>query len=120
MRDDGYDVIVFKILAYYYAVMQRKIIYEGITFGHVVGEDLNREYISDVLYSMKKSGLVENVRFKSAPRGSYIPKTDLSEMRITPKGIRHLTYDAHMAEIRKYFFNRGGMTSALVAMLFDR
>ncbi len=88
---DDYDVIVFKVLLYYYAVLKRKILFEKITFDKVIGiNDISEEYFIEVLLMMQEDGYIKNLVVKKAWGGDYILLSDFDEIKITSKGIEYL------------------------------
>ena len=91
MVKDDYDVIVFKVLLYYYAVLKRKILFEKITFDKVIGiNDISKEYFIEVLLMMQEDGYIKNLVVKKAWGGDYIFLSDFDEIKITSKGIEYL------------------------------
>lgn len=51
MAKDDYDVLVFKILLYYYGVLKREIAYTDVSFKAAIKyKDISEEYLSDFIY----------------------------------------------------------------------
>lgn len=58
MTKDDYDVIVYRVLVYYYACLKRKIIFDKAGFNAAVKKDIESdEYFYDVLRMMQDEGL---------------------------------------------------------------
>lgn len=89
MSKDDYDVIVFKILVYLYAVLKRKVIFEEKAFYHAIGE-INNRYLVDVLNFMQEEGLISGLVFVKAWGNENILCNDLINLKITVQGIHYL------------------------------
>ncbi|MCI5999966.1 MAG: YjcQ family protein, partial [Finegoldia magna] len=62
MAKDDYNVIVFKILTYMYAVLKRKTIFDINEFKTAVG-NIDENYLSDLLEMMQKENFIEGLIF---------------------------------------------------------
>ena len=118
MARDDYDVIVYRILVYYYACMKRKILFEDTTFQAAVRKDVkNDEYFADILHMMKAEGLIEDVCFVKAWGGNCIIISNLEDARITPAGIRYLQENGKMQKIGEALKNSVDIISKLAAII---
>ena len=91
MAKDDYDVIVFKILTYLYAVTKGKIIYTSKEYQHAIGiKDINYDYLLRIYKMMSDEGLVEKLAFTKPWGGTLIPLFDERDITITAKGIHYL------------------------------
>lgn len=115
MAKDDYDVIVFKVLLYYYAVLKRKILFEKVTFEKGIGiNDISEEYFVEVLLMMQDDGFIKNIVVKKAWGGDYILLSDFDDIKITSKGIDYLKENAKMQKIKEKALEIVDLTSKLV------
>lgn len=118
MAKDDYDVIVYKILLYYYAVMKRKIAYEEETLQAVISKaDIQDEYLTDILRMMQNEGLIEGAVIRKAWGNDYILCSDKADIRITAAGIRYLKENATMKQITDKLKEIPGMVSTLIGIV---
>lgn len=102
MAKDDYDVLVFKILTYYYACMKRKILFNQDVFNRAVKcGGLNDDYFADVLRMMQDESLIQGLEFTKAWGGDYILTSELSCAKITPGGIHYLKENGIMQKVMK-------------------
>lgn len=115
MAKDDYDVIVFKLLTYYYACLKRKVAFDKTALDKLISKkDVAEEYFNDILRMMQDEGLIDGVSTKKIWGGEYIITSDLSEIRITPSGIRYLKDNSKMQEILDAVKNTVGLLASLV------
>ena len=118
MAKDDYDVIVFKVLLYYYAVLKRKILFEKITFDKVIGiNDISEEYFIEVLLMMQEDGYIKNLAVKKAWGGDYILLSDFDEIKITSKGIEYLKENSKMQKVKEKILEFVDLASKLVQIV---
>lgn len=118
MAKDDYDVIVFKILLYYYAVLKRKILFEEITFDKVLSKsNICEEYFTEILLMMQEDGLIKNVIFKKAWGGDFILLSSLDEIKITSKGVDYLKNNSKMQKVKESVLDLVDLTSKLIQMV---
>ena len=118
MAKDDYDVIVYKILLYYYAILKRKISYKRETFEALIAKaDISNEYLTDILRMMQGEGQIDGVRFTKAWGGNCILISDLSEISITPAGIRYLNENTIMKRIGKTISEIPGIAASLIGIV---
>lgn len=100
MAKDDYDVIVYKVLVYYYACFKQKIIFEEEVFKHTVSKDIEKEeYLIKILLLMQTEGLITGLSFTKAWGGDYILINDLADAEITAEGIHYLKDNSKMKAI---------------------
>lgn len=117
MANDDYDVIVYKILVYYYAVMKRKISFAEETLAAVLSKaDIPDEYLADILRLMQSEGLIEGVRLTKAWGCDYILISDKRDISITAAGIRYLKENAKMKKIAGKLMKIPGIVSTLIGI----
>lgn len=64
MAKDDYDVLVFKIILYYYGVLKRETAYTDVSFKAVIKyKDISEEYLSDFIYMMQEDGYISGMTF---------------------------------------------------------
>lgn len=115
MAKDDYDVIVFKVLAYYYARLKRKVAFDKTALEKLISKaDIPEEYFIDVLRMMQDEGLISGVNTRKAWGNEYILISELSSIRITPDGIHYLKDNSKMRDILKAVKSTAGLLSSLV------
>ena len=81
MAKDDYDVIVFKILTYLYALLKGKEIFDQAKYDKAISKkDINEEYLLRVYKMMSDEGLIEELAFKRAWGQDLIALFDESDM----------------------------------------
>ena len=81
MAKDDYDVLVFKILAYFYTIMRGKQVFDQKKYDKAISKkDINEEYLFRVYKMMAEEGFIENVKFTPAWGNDLIPLNDPSKM----------------------------------------
>lgn len=91
MAKDDYDVIVFKILTYLYAVTKGKIVFTPTEYNHAIGsKNINEDYLLRIYKMMSDDGLIEELSFTKPWGGTLIPLFDESDITITSKGVHYL------------------------------
>lgn len=100
MAKDDYDVIVYRVLVYYYACLKRKIMFDAAVFDASVKKDIESDaYFFDVLRMMQNEGLIEGLDFANAWGGDIILISELSDARITADGIHYLKENSSMRRV---------------------
>ena len=118
MAKDDYDVIVYKILLYYYAILKRKILFKRETFEALISKaDISNEYLTDILRMMQGDGQIDGARFIKAWGGDSILVSDLSEISITAAGIRYLNENNVMKRIGKNISDIPGIAASLIGIV---
>lgn len=118
MAKDDYDVIVYKILLYYYAIMKRKIVYSEESFQALLSKaDIPDEYLADVLRMMQSEGLIEGAVIVKAWGHDYIISSDKMDISITADGIRYLKENATMKRIAGTLKEIPGLVSTLIGIV---
>lgn len=102
MAKDDYDVIVFKILTYLYAVTKGKIVFIPNEYHHTIGRDINEDYLLRIYKMMSDEGLVEKLSFAKPWGGALIPLFDETDITITAKGIHYLEDNDKMKSVGGY------------------
>ena len=119
MAKDDYDVVLFKILTYLYGCMKRKYSFDIHAFYAVISkQNVNDEYLSDILLMATNEGLIEGLVFAKAWGRNSIIANDLSDMRITSAGIRYLNDNSKMTEIKEYLKSTPGLIADLIRLVF--
>lgn len=103
MARDDYNVIVFKILVYLYAVMKNNRIFNQVEFDKAIGRKaINEEYLLRVYKMMEDEGLIKNALFSRAWGNDLIPLFEEKELSITAQGIRYLEDNDKMKEVGQF------------------
>ena len=103
MAKDDYDVIVFKILTYLYAVTKGKIAFMQAEYNHAIGrKNINEDYLFRIYKMMSDEGLIEELTFTKPWGSTLIPLFDESDITITAKGIHYLEENDKMRVVGNY------------------
>ena len=95
MAKDDYEVIVYRMLVYLYAVLKREIAFDAVTFAEAVRKDVkSRAYFDKALEMMQEEGLIRGLVFVPAWGGDVIMASGIQDAEITPAGIRYLKENA--------------------------
>ncbi len=121
MAKDDYDVIVYRILVYYYACLKRKISFDNETFRELVSKHTDSEgYFNDILDMMQREGFIEGLSFHRAWGRDLLLTSDLDEARITPEGIHYLKENSAMAKAAEFLKNGKDLIAGLATSLLER
>lgn len=113
MAKDDFDVIVFKILTYYYACLKRKISFDKSVLMKIL-DHVQEEYLTDIMRMMQEDGLISGVTVIKAWCNDYIITSELEDIRITLSGIRYLKDNSKMKELFEAVKASVGLLSNLV------
>lgn len=103
MARDDYNVIVFKILVYLYAVMKNNRIFDQKEFDKAIGrKDINEEYLLRVYKLMEDEGLIKNALFAEVWGNDLIALFEEKDLIITAQGIRYLEDNDKMKEVGQF------------------
>lgn len=103
MARDDYNVIVFKILVYLYAVMKNNRIFVQKEFDKAIGrKDINEEYLLRVYKLMEDEGLIKNALFAEVWGNDLIALFEEKDLIITAQGIRYLEDNDKMKEVGQF------------------
>ena len=117
MAKDDYNVIVFKILTYLYAVLKRKTVFDINEFKTAVGS-IDENYLNDLLEMMQNEGFIKGLIFVHAWGIEPLICNDLSQMRITFKGMQFLTENSKMKEVKEFLLKNVDTISSLIKLVF--
>lgn len=117
MAKDDYNVIVFKILTYLYAVLKRKTVFDINEFRLAIG-NVDENYFYDLLEMMQNEGFISGLIFVHAWGIESIICNDLTDMRITFKGMQFLTENSKMQEVKNFLLKNVDTISSLIKLVF--
>lgn len=121
MAKDDYDVIVFKILLYYYGILNIKCIFDIDVLKQRVGiKDISEEYFIAILRLLKKESLIDGLTFAHAWGNSYVVVGGLQALgkaTITPDGIKFLKDDRDMKKVKEELENVPGAIAELIKLV---
>ena len=118
MARDDYDVIVFKLLVYYYAILKRKEIFSRDIFDALT-RGCDEQYVHQVLRLMQSEGLIEGLLFTRAWGSEYfLVGGDPSGAFITAEGVRYLKENSSMAKVKEFLRDKADAIITLWEMLF--
>jgi hypothetical protein len=116
---DDYDVILFKILLYLYACFQGKIVFQNDVFEKTVKNGISDEYINRILRGAQSENLIEGLVFTHTWGNEYILSSPLSDMAITPDGIRYLKDNGKMQKAKSFLLEHSvELISTLIPKIF--
>lgn len=117
MAKDDYDVVVFKILLYYYAIFKGTILFNETEFKRAIKYDSFADgYLERVLKLMSEENLINGVNVSKAWGNQYMMLNDLSDIEITAVGIHYLKENSRMETVKKYLLDHVEFISMLVNM----
>lgn len=120
MRNDDYEMIVFKVPLHQYGLLKRKITFEADTFDRYIDkENIAPGYFADALHMMQNDYLIEGLTFGQTWGKDTILTSDLENARITSMGIYHLTDDETMIKLRERAYTTPGLASTLVKLVMS-
>ena len=99
MAKDDYDVILCRILIYFYACKKRKILFDRETFRKTVMKDVNEDYFTEILDMAQEEGFIKGLTIAKAWQGTYILASDIEEAEITAAGIRYLNENSRAKKV---------------------
>ncbi len=115
MAKDDYNVLVYKILLYFYAILKRKIAYQDEAFDALISKsDISDEYLTDILHMMQDEGLIKGLTFINVWGGDCILTCGKEEIRITPSGIHYLEENSKMKKIGDTLTKTPGIVASLI------
>jgi hypothetical protein len=115
MAKDDYDVVVFKILLYYYAIFKGTILFNETEFKRAIKYNSFADgYLERVLKLMSEENLIDEVYVSKAWGNQYMMLNDLSDIEITAEGIHYLKENSGMENVKKYLLDHVEMISALI------
>lgn len=120
MSKDDYQVLVYKILLYYYGCLKRKITFDSETFHHSIGKDIDENYLADIFNMMSEEGYLNGVAITKAWGNILILSCDLSDIKITAKGIEYLTENSSMAKVKEVLKSNGGIIGSLISIVLPK
>lgn len=119
MAKDDYYVIVYKILLYYYACLKRKIFFDEFTLNKILEKNnINEEYLIEILYMMKKENLIDNVTVIKAWGNSLILTSELKDIKITSTGINYLEENNKLKKVKDFLLSKIDIVSELIKLVF--
>ena len=116
MAKDDYDVVVFRILAYLYAIFKGKQIFDQRIFLKVISK-VEEDYLYRVLEMMQSKGLIEGLQFKKAWGGAVILINDLDDISITSDGIHYLLENSRMKKVKDFLSGQMGAIASLIQLV---
>ena len=118
MAKDDYEVIVYRMLVYLYAVLKREIAFDAVTFAESVRKDVkSNAYFDKVLEMMQEEGLIRGLVFAQAWGGDVILASGIRDAEITPAGIRRLKEDARMKIVGRALAEAKDIIATLATIL---
>lgn len=115
MAKDDYDVIVFKILTYLYAVLKGKEVFTKDKYYLAIGKkNIDEQYLHRIYKLMSDEGLVDELAFTRAWGSVVIPLFSESDMMITAKGIHYLEENDKMKAAGRFLSDKADIIISLI------
>lgn len=117
MAKNDFDFILYKILLYYYGILQRKYRFNEKEFMNLFEYSIDKEYIMDVIRMASEDGFLKGVSFTKAWGNHFILMNDLSETYITREGIQFIKNNTGMKKVSEFLKTTTGFVSDLAALV---
>ena len=119
MAKDDYDVLVFKILTYFYGVLKREIAYTDDSFKAAIKfNDISEEYLNDVIYMMQEDGYIKGMTYENAWGNNKICLNEFSDIKISSEGIGYLKNNSTMKKIKESLLEHPELITTLISRIF--
>lgn len=120
MAKNDFNVIVYKVLLYYYGILKREYTFNIDVFYKTVDyKNLDTDYFNDVLKMMTDEGLIKGMKYTKVWQGVFIPITDYEDIHITLKGIEYINSNSSMQKVKEFFLGQGtGFIVELIKKVF--
>lgn len=118
MAKDDYDVLVYKILLYLYAVFKRKKVFDEEEFKEALKvKEISEEYLINILNSMQEENLIKGLSFINPWGGEVLLSNDYSCMKIKADGIHYLSENGKMKKVRDFLLENADIFASLIKIL---
>ncbi|MDO4681095.1 MAG: YjcQ family protein [Aerococcus sp.] len=118
MAKDDYDVIVFKLLVYFYACLKRVTVFKREEFELITTKaGVHEGYLLDILFMMQQEGLIEGLSFTRAWGREWILLGDVSEAKITANGIHYLKTNSQMKQVLNFLLDKADVIVSLIKLV---
>ena len=118
MAKDDYDVIVFKILLYYYGCLKHDIKFEQAVFEKTIGlKEIPEGYFNKILKMMKDENFIDGIFFTRAWGDEYILIGNLSDITITADGVHYLKENSAMQKAKDYIKEGVDLAAKLIEIV---
>lgn len=103
MAKDDYFVIVYQILSYLYQRLKKGEAVDETMLSHDSPLfKINKRYWSYIIYHMTAAGYIEGVRFANLDGLEFPYPVQMTECRITPRGIEYLCDNSFMEKAKGF------------------
>lgn len=121
MPTNDYDVIVFKLLVYFYACLKRTTVFKQGEFDLITKKaDVNEGYLLDVLGMMQDEGLIKGLTFARTwghVGQALILASNLADVKITSTGIHYLKESAIMQKVLRFLLDKSDTIISLIKLM---
>ena len=117
MARDDFNYIEFKILAYYYAWLKGKVVFDDQVLREVT-KGADDPYFYKELKSLSDRSYLEGLTFINAWGNEFFVGNDLSDGAITAEGYRYLKENSSMKGALEYAKTAGDLISTLLPKIF--
>jgi len=119
MAKDDYNVLVYKILLYAYAVFQKKIVFDNTEFKMSLLKDgIDEGYLDNILKLMQDDMYISGLSFHTAWGKEIMLINDYSDMQITSYGIEHMNDNSTMEQAKKFLIDNVDVFASLIKIVF--
>lgn len=118
MAEDDYDVVVFKLLVYFYACLKCVTVFKQEEFDLITKKaGVNEQYLLDILHMMQNEGLIEGLSFTMAWGKVLILAGNVSDAKITAEGIHYLQDNGQMKKVLAFLIDKADIIISLVKLV---
>ena len=111
---DDYDVVVFKLLVYFYACLKRVTVFKQAEFDLITKKaGVDERYLLDILRMMQDEGLA----FTKAWGEELILLGNVSDAKITAEGIHYLQDNGRMKKVLAFLIDKADTIIGLVKLV---
>jgi len=118
MAKDDYNVIVYKVLLYLYAIFKRKIPFDETEFKKsILKSGISEDYLIEVLKLMQDEELIKGLKFISAWGCELLLINEIRNAKITAKGIEYLTENSRMQKVKEFLIENVDIFASLIKLV---
>ncbi len=112
---DDYDVVVFKLLVYFYACLKRVTVFKQAEFDLITKKaGVDERYLLDILRMMQDEGLIEGLAFTKAWGEELILLGNVSDAKIT---VHYLQDNGRMKKVLAFLIDKADTIIGLVKLV---
>lgn len=117
MAKNDLNLILYKILLYYYGALQRHYRFDPKVFYSLFDDSVDRDYILDVIKMAVDNGFIEGLNYVTAWGATAILVSDLNDGHITIAGVDFLKENSAMRKVTKFLKDSTQAIANLAALV---